>query len=72
MLRLDMDIDSQRPNSPQAPLFITSPTGGKGGDFAMHPRLTRFGIDFNGPRVAAFGNAQITGKLETDFENGGV
>jgi hypothetical protein len=71
MLRLDIDIDTQRPNSPQTPLFITSPGGGKGGDFAMHPRLTRVGLDFNGPSVAVLGNAEFTGKLETDFENGG-
>lgn len=71
MLRLDMDIDTQRPNSPQTPLFITSPATGKGGSFAMHPRLTRFGVDLSGPRVDALGNAELSGKLETDFENGG-
>ncbi len=71
MLRLDMDIDTQRPNSPQVPLFITSPSGGQGGSFAMHPRLTRVGIDLLGPRLRSLGNAELSGKLETDFENGG-
>jgi hypothetical protein len=71
MMRLDIDIDTQRPNSPQAPLFISSPSGGEGGSFAMHPRLTRFGVDLTGPRVSALGGAALSGKLETDFENGG-
>lgn len=71
MLRLDMDIDSQRPNSPQTPLFITPASSGKGGSFALHPRLTRIGLDVTGPQLQALGNATLTGKLETDFENGG-
>lgn len=71
MLRLDVDIDTQRPNSPQTPLFITSPAGGRGGSFAIHPRLTRIGMDLTGPRLDALGGAEFTGKLETDFENGG-
>ena len=73
-LRLDMDIDSQRPGNPQTPLFITSPdpsSPGKSGDLSMHPRLTRFGIDFAGPTLGGLGSANLTGKLETDFENGG-
>lgn len=37
----------------------------------MHPRLTRFGLDLTGPRVSSLGNAELSGKLETDFENGG-
>jgi hypothetical protein len=37
----------------------------------MHPRLTRFGIDFSGPRIESLNNAKLSGKLETDFENGG-
>src|SRR5437588_1065222 len=74
-LRVDLDIDSQRANSTQAPLFITSPDPAAGGasigEFSMHPRLTRFGIDFSGPRIEALGDAKLSGKLETDFENGG-
>lgn len=70
-LRLDMDIDTQRPNSPQTPLFIASPSSNKGGSFALHPRLTRLGMDLSGPRLESLGGAEFTGKLETDFENGG-
>ena len=74
-LRLDLDIDSQRPNIAQTPLFITSPDASAGGrsigEFSMHPRLTRFGIDYTGPRIATLGDAKLSGKLETDFENGG-
>jgi hypothetical protein len=37
----------------------------------MHPRLTRFGIDYSGPRVDALGDSKMSGKFEVDFENGG-
>ncbi len=75
-LRLDMDIDSQHPNNTQTPLFINSPDpalgGNTNGDFSMHPRLTRLGINFSGPRIAGLGDAKLSGQLETDFENGGT
>jgi hypothetical protein len=76
-MRLDMDMDSQRPNSGLDPLFITSPdsrVGGKpnNGLYTMSPRFTRLGIDFSGPRISAFGDAVLSGKLETDFDNGGT
>ena len=74
-LRLDLDIDSQRPNNAQTPLFVTSPDPAGGGsdigEFSMHPRLTRFGVDYTGPRIPKLGDARLSGKLETDFENGG-
>jgi hypothetical protein len=74
-LRLDLDFDTQHPNNSQAPLFIASPDpragGNTNGDFSMHPRLTRFGIDYSGPRIDKLGDAKLSGKLETDFENGG-
>jgi len=74
-LRLDMDFDSQHPNNTQTPLFITSPdprvNGTTNGDYSIHPRLTRIGIDYTGPQIAKLGNARLSGKLETDFENGG-
>jgi hypothetical protein len=74
-LRLDLDIDSQHPNNTQTPLFINSPEASAGGttngDFSMHPRLTRFGVDYSGPRLEKLANARLSGKLETDFENGG-
>lgn len=75
-LRLDLITDSQRPNNAQGILFITSPdprgSNTTNGDFALHPRLTRFGLDFIGPRIAKLGNAKLTGKFETDFQNGGT
>jgi hypothetical protein len=74
--RLDLDIDSQRPNNSQVPLFITSKEGiskdVSGGDFSMHPRLTRFGLDYSGPSVAGLGDGKLSGKFEVDFENGGT
>jgi hypothetical protein len=74
-LRLDFDFDGQHPNNTQIPLFITSPDARSGGttngDYSIHPRLTRFGIDFAGPRLAGLGGAKLSGKVETDFENGG-
>lgn len=75
-LRLDMIFDSQQPNNFQSILFIKSPDtragGNQNGDFTMHPRLTRFGIDWNGPVIAKLGDAKLSGKLETDFQNGGT
>jgi hypothetical protein len=74
-LRMDLDYDSQRANVDQSPLFITSadPRIGKpdSPDFSMHPRLTRFGLDYSGPRIAALKDTKLSGKLEVDFENGG-
>jgi hypothetical protein len=75
-LRLDLDFDSQRPNNTQIPAFITSPdarTSGTGnGDFSIHPRLTRLGVDFTGPIISQLDDAKLTGKFEVDFENGGT
>ena len=75
-LRLDIDLDSQRPNNTQIPAFITSPdaraSGTSNGDYSMHPRLSRFGVDFTGPSIARLGDAKLTGKFEADFENGGT
>jgi hypothetical protein len=70
------DVDNQRPNLPQTPFFIASPDPGlcgkpDAGNFSMHPRLTRFGVDYSGPSVPGLGDADLSGKLELDFENGG-
>jgi hypothetical protein len=74
-LRLDMIFDSQRPNNAQTILFIPSPDPLTGnttdGNFTMHPRLTRLGINYTGPRIAKLGDAKLSGQLETDFQNGG-
>lgn len=72
-LRVDLDLDSQRPNNGQTILFITSPDlpHNDHGNFTIHPRLTRLGLDFKGPVVEGLGDAVLSGKLESDFENGG-
>jgi len=71
-VRLDVLYDTSRPNNTQVPAFIfsedLSPAGGEN-DLTIHPRLTRFGLDFDGPTVEELGGAKVTGKLETDFYN---
>lgn len=74
-LRADIDIDSQRPNNGEAILYIlpADPAGGSDhGLFSLHPRLTRLGADFKGPDVESLNRASLTGKFESDFENGGT
>ena len=70
-LRLDAIGDSQRPNTPQSPQFITSPdaSGNKAGagNFGLTSKFTRLGIDFTGPRIAKLGDAKISGRYEMDF-----
>lgn len=70
-VRLDVLADSQRPNSPAAPLFILSPdaAGNRVGakNFLLTSRFTRLGIDFTGPRVAKLGDAKLSGRYEMDF-----
>lgn len=75
-LRLDMHYDTDRPNSIQIPQWILSKDlpGGEGeaageNDFSMNPRLTRLGLDFDGPIIADLWDVKITGKLEVDFYN---
>jgi hypothetical protein len=77
-LRLDAIYDDSRPSNTQVPAFIRSEDPAAPAavmserntdDFTIHPRLTRFGIDFAGPNVALLGGATTTGKLEIDFYN---
>lgn len=77
-LRLDGIYDDSRPNNTQVPAFIRSEdpaapaavaSARNSEDLTIHPRLTRFGIDFDGPRVPLLGDAKPTGKLEIDFYN---
>jgi hypothetical protein len=76
-LRLDVDADTSRPDSIQIPQVILSKddtnlanarAAGKH-DYSMHPRMTRIGLDFDGPTVPELGGAKVTGKLETDWYN---
>ena len=74
LLRADMDIDSNRPNNDQTPLFIPAADTAvipKFSDYSIHPRLSRFGLDLTAPPLESLGGAKLTGKIETDFENGG-
>ncbi len=77
-LRVDSMWDDSRPNNTQLPVFIRSedpsaPSGFKAADnssdFNLHPKLTRVGLDFTGPKVNGIGDPTLTGKLETDFYN---
>lgn len=77
-LRLDSIYDDSRPNNTQVPAFIRSEdpsappeirSARNSEDLTIHPRLTRFGIDFDGPQVAGLGGPKTTGKLEIDFYN---
>jgi hypothetical protein len=77
-LRLDAIYDDSRPNNTQVPAFIRSEDPAAPGaiasernseDLTIHPRLTRFGIDFTGPQIAALSGAKTTGKAEIDFYN---
>lgn len=83
-LRADAIYDDSRPggntaNSSLVPAYILSEDGRGGAanlapgkdheNFVIHPRLTRFGIDFTGPEVPALWGAKTGGKLEIDFYN---
>jgi hypothetical protein len=75
-LRLDALYDTDRPKHTQLVLWALSEDlpgadGAAAGnsDFTMHPRLTRLGMDFDGPAVAELAEAKLTGKLEIDFYN---
>lgn len=73
--RLDAIVDDSRPDSLQSPLFILSEdpraTPEDEESFTLHPRLTRLGMDFSGPRVEGLAGAALSGKIEIDFQNGG-
>jgi hypothetical protein len=77
-LRVDAQYDTSRMNSTQVPAWVRSedPTApasigapDDSSDFNMHPKLTRLGLDFDGPTIASLNDAKVIGKLETDFYN---
>jgi len=74
-LRLDMISDDSRPNSSQSPLYVLSEDPNFGpadqGNFEIHPRLSRFGLNLKGPQVAGLAGAVPSGNIEMDFEGGG-
>lgn len=77
-LRVDTIWDDSRANNTQLPAYIrsedpTAPAGfraaSNSSDFNIHPKLTRVGLDFTGPKLESLNGAQVLGKLETDFYN---
>ncbi|MBI3949540.1 MAG: hypothetical protein HY314_03690 [Acidobacteria bacterium] len=74
-LRLDLIADDSRPDNSQIPFFVRSEDSLVGlrdqSDFTLHPRLTRIGIDYFGPNISGLGDAELSGKFEVDFQNGG-
>jgi hypothetical protein len=74
-MRADAIFDDSRPDALQTPLYINSEVAGSSAadnsSFTLHPRLTRLGINYNGPIVAPLAGAKLNGKFELDFQNGG-
>ena len=74
-VRVDAIYDDSRPSAFQTPLFILSegPTTGlrDNENFTLHPRLTRFGMNYNLARVPQLRDAALAGRIEIDFQNGG-
>lgn len=77
-LRMDAIYDDSRPNNTHTIGWIRSeddsapPTIGApddAADLTFHPRLTRFGLDLDGPTISGLGDAKVNGKLEIDFYN---
>lgn len=73
--RVDMDVNS-RPMfaGPQLPFWVLSPAdpraaGRTNGEYTLHSRLTRLGVDTDGERIRRLGNAKFSGKIEVDFFN---
>jgi hypothetical protein len=72
--RLDMVFDSHRTNSGNSAFFVLdhNPSGsGNDEELNIHSRLTRFGMELTGSRLATIGNPDVSGRLELDFFGGG-
>jgi hypothetical protein len=69
--RLDLIFDDSRVNSFQSPTLVRpEPEGAENrGNFTMHPRLTRFGVNYGAPSSDT--GPVVSGRLEIDFQNGG-
>lgn len=74
-LRLDTIYHDSKPQHPQFTQWIQAedPTGKNSDDdeLTIYPRLSRFGIDYFGPRVDRLYGLDLGGKFEIDFQNGG-
>lgn len=80
-LRLDFQYTDSRANNsetigfirsedPAAPDSIGAPEGAE--TLTIHPRLTRLGLDYAGPKLGGGDGPKLTGKLEIDFYNSGL
>jgi hypothetical protein len=74
-LRLDTIYHDSKPQHPQYTYWIQpeDPAGKDNNDneINIYPRLTRFGIDYDGPQVGHLFGLDLEGKFEMDFQNGG-
>lgn len=72
-IRFDAIFDDSRSDAIQTPTFIRSEAPGTSNQdaFNFHPRLTRFGFNYQGPRLGGDRGAKLGGKIEVDFQNGG-
>lgn len=73
-LRLDAMVDNGLTNNVQGPQFVLSPSNANAGStgnrqISFHPRLTRLGMNFTAPTKLS--DWTVSGKLETDWQNGG-
>jgi hypothetical protein len=80
-LRLDAQYDDSRFNDPQIPGYVQSEdpaapasVGAENNDdeFALHPRLSRLGLNLKGPAIDGLGAPDLTGNFEIDFYNSGL
>jgi hypothetical protein len=84
-IRVDAQYNDSRMNDPQIPGYVRSedesgmpgvPSGvvasKNDSEYAIHPRLSRLGVDLSGQPVDALGSAKLSGKVEVDFYNIGL
>ncbi len=80
-VRADAQYADSRFNDVQIPGFVQSEdpsapasVGAEDddSDFALHARLTRFGVNFSGPEIDGLGNPEATANVEIDFYNIGL
>ena len=80
-LRADVQYNDSRMNDPQIPGFVQSEdpdapasigADENDSEFAIHPRLTRLGLNLKGPGIDGVGDPELTGNVEIDFYNIGL
>lgn len=72
-IRADIIYDDSQANAAQTPMFVLPEAPGEKNrsNLTMHPRLSRFGVAFHGPELDQVASANVSGRLELDFQNGG-